>query len=229
MKPNDSRINPWEKLQDSPLFFLEEDKKYIDVFNHFNKKPDYEIKLSYTPEPRLGPVNAPIIILQLNPSHSNDEQDMREVERCLASIKNEKAPHLGVMHKNDWWAKHLKRLIDEVGGDRGKVSRSICSIEFFPYRSKKFNHGTIRLPSESYTFSLVRRAIERDALFIVARSFKVWLLAIPELEEHHRSKRIYECINKRRPFISENNLPSGVFKKVVETIKQYRGQLPDKT
>ena len=38
MKPDDSHIkNPWEKLQDSQPFFLEEDKKYIHAFNHFNK------------------------------------------------------------------------------------------------------------------------------------------------------------------------------------------------
>lgn len=60
--------NPWRQLSSNAPFVLTDDLALIEAYNHFHEKQDTWINLSHTPEPRLGPVNAPVIILQLNPS-----------------------------------------------------------------------------------------------------------------------------------------------------------------
>ena len=61
----------------------------------------------------------------------------------------------------------------ELGPER--LSRNICSIQFFPYRSLKFGHGSIKLPSQNYTFALVRERLANGALIIVMRGYKLWV------------------------------------------------------
>lgn len=196
--------NPWLRLPSEPPYVLPEDKPFIEAFNQ-GHAPDsnYRINLDYIPEPRLGPTSAPVVILQLNPSYARGEFDnARRHDANLSSIRNESHHHLGADSTlgGAWWDARLRSLRETVG--ETQLVNRICSIEFFPYRSISFAHGNIRLPSQQYTFSLVRDAIKRKAIFVVTRNFALWKSAIPELLDA-------KCIplgNKRSTYFTEKNI-----------------------
>ena len=215
--------NPWVSLPDQPPFILDEDKPYVDAFNQLDKrKGDHRINLDHTPEPRLGPIDAPVIILQLNPSYAVCEaggaKDLNRQKENLRSIRDEHAPHLGVTMKDLWWAPRLRSLIENAGEE--KAAKGICSVEFFPYRSRTFAHGHIRLPSQDYTFGLVRSFIERKATFVVTRNFELWAAAVPELRQG-LGRTVFVTRNPRRAFLTCANLPPDVYDRVVSDIKRH--------
>jgi hypothetical protein len=53
-------------------------------------------------------------------------------------------------------------LVAEVGEEC--VADSILCVEYFPYHSQSFNHSRLRLPSQEYSFQLVREAIRRRVI-----------------------------------------------------------------
>lgn len=211
--------NPWRQLSSNAPFVLNDDLAVIKAYNQFHEKQDTWINLSHTPEPRLGPVSAPVIILQLNPSYLRADlagsTDSDRVRRDMISIKDESHEHLGAALLDHWWKPRLSKLIGDVGTQQ--LSKRLCSIEFFPYRSLRFGHGQIRLPSQAYTFSLVRNGLARNALFIVARNLELWTSAVPELLS--RVNDTVYCLNNRRSsYYTERNLPPGCYKKIVERL-----------
>ena len=213
--------NPWLNLPDDPPFVLREDEPYIEAFNSLHKASDVHwINLAHTPEPRLGPVDAPVIILQLNPSYSEAEsdgpKDYNRLNRAIESIKDESHNHLGATSPDGWWKPRLGALAADVGNEQ--LAKAICSIEFFPYRSRRFGHGQVRLPSQAYTFSLVRNGLDRNALFIVTRNFPLWSAAIPEL--HSRLGTSVFCLkNSRSSYFTKNNLPHGAYEQIVQALR----------
>lgn len=214
--------NPWKRMGQQPPFILQEDRPYIEAFNSIHEHhDDRKINLYYTPEPRLGPVTAQVILLQLNPSYDKNKpfgpQSEQITLRELENIQDENSSHPGVMPGNDWWNRTLGQLMKEsrIGPDR--LSRGICSIEFFAYRSLTFCHGTIRLPSQGYTFALVRERLASGAIIIVTRNYPLWVSAIPELAAK-LNLTVFLTNTPRRAYISRGNLSAGVFDKICERL-----------
>lgn len=210
--------NPWKKINQQSPFILQEDQPYIKAFNSINgHNVDRKINLNYTPEPRLGPITAQVILLQLNPSYNkampHGPQNEQITLRELQNIQDENSSHPGVMPGDGWWNRAFSQLMNEheIGPER--VARGICSIEFFPYRSLTFCHGAIRLPSQGYTFALVRERLASGALIIVTRAYPLWISAIPELTTK-LNKTVFLMNNRRRTIISRGNLSAGVFDKI---------------
>ena len=216
-------MNPWISLSTAgPEFVLPDDLPYLIAF-HAQLKPqrwDQKIQTHRIPEARQGPINAPVVVLQLNPSYDkvtiNQPLPQDQVASSIKNIQNEYAYREGLANKNCWWSKNFKELIAEFG--EAKLSQCACSIEYFPYPSKTFGHSHLRLPSQSYTFELVRSALERDALIVVTRGMQLWLGAVPALRTKLNST-VFETKNRRRPYISERNLPSGAFKKILGALR----------
>jgi hypothetical protein len=213
--------NPWCNLPNQAPYVLPEDSNYICAFNEFNgdNRPDTEINLNLIPEPRLGSINAPVFLLQLNPSYELNEQhghlEQNYIDNAFNSLRNEDHGHIGVLFDNSWWQRCLRELIKDIGNE--KLANNICSIEFFPYRSRKFAHGQIRLPSQQYTFSMVRAALERNALIIISRNLPLWLAAIPELRDS-LDETVFRLRNPLTATYSRNNLTSEVYEKVLNAI-----------
>jgi len=172
------------------------------------------------PEPRLGPVNAPIVVLQLNPSYDKatiqHALSKEEVQDSLASLHNELSPHVCLANGNSWWQARFRDIIAEVGAPM--LAQRVCSIEYFAYPSATFSHAWMRLPSQTYTFALVRAALERNALILITRGTNLWLGAVPELLQALGSTA-FETNNPRSASISQRNLPDGVFAKVIEAAR----------
>ncbi len=92
-------------------------------------------------------------------------------------------------------------MIAECG--RARVAKRLICVEFFPYHSKRFGHADLRLPSQQYTFQLVRLAIARSALIILSRGKRLWLGAVPELIS-------YRCLAELRSFRSASLSPKNL-------------------
>lgn len=212
--------NPWTEIPDEPDFVLPQDEPYVRSYNALcTPGASLWVNLKHTPEPRHGPVDAPVYILLANPSYSPDEPDGprsgADRQRALASIRDDSTPHLGIASANPWWRTTLGQLIKRVGTQ--KAARGICSVEFFPYPSRKFGHGHIRLPSQRYTFSLVEKAANEGRTIIVTRTAQEWFGAVPELARR-LGHTVFRGKNVQRTFITRGNLPEGVFDGICEAI-----------
>lgn len=210
--------NPWNKL---PLvgsgqnYVLPQDKPYIDAFNEHSSNPSHQIITNRIPEPRLGPTNAPLLVLQLNPSLDSDQPDIGQLEVAHQSLCNDSSDHLCIANGNKWWMRRYVELINSIGKEN--LAKKLCSVEYFPYPSSEFNHSQLRLPSQEYTFNIVREAIKRKAIIIVTRGLKIWLGAVPELSGEI-GKTVFVTNNPRTPAISPKNLPADVYEKIVKAI-----------
>lgn len=162
-------------------------------------------------------------MLTLNPSLSpEDAETHARPEFCrLArlSLEHRLAPypflHLqpnGDTSGSRWWKTRTRELVEEVGFDA--VARKLACVQFMPYHSTKFKKSRSLLPSQNYSFNLVRKAMERKAEIVVMRSDALWINAIPELANY---KHLHCAANPRSPYLSRGNL-KGSFNTVAQRL-----------
>ena len=211
-------MNPWTEIPAHPSYVLADDLPYVEVFNQNCNNPELIVNTRHPPVPRMGPINAPFVILQGNPSFDTTHPEGpidEELQLALSNLKDETQPHQGALSTDSWWTSRLQPLVDEVGKEQ--LSHKMLSIEFFPYRSNKFGHGDIRLPSQWYTFSLVKEALARQAVIIVARNWNLWCSAVPGLFRE-REKTVFQSINPRSAQYNSTHLGRKAFEAILEKI-----------
>lgn len=229
--------NPWKNFNSSQPYVLDQDKPYVDAFNeliaqkkagghpHHQRHQKHNIRTEFLPEPRLGPIDAPVVLLQLNPSIDGEPPTSPADTRFnneLKSLNDQNCAHIGIANENAWWTRktgHLQRDLCNL-----KLEEYVCSIEYFPYRSEEFSHGSIRLPSQRYTFELVRHAINNKARIIVARSFRLWVSAVPELMQY---AKVIVLNNPRNVAITKANMPPGEYKGICDAIREAHNKKVD--
>jgi|GEM_PF-658167 len=217
--------NPWRRLPRRAPFLLPEDKDIVCEFNE-SANDDFKVHPELLPEPFLGCPEAPVVLLNLNPGYSPNDLANHTDPAFATGARN------NLLHKPasfpfylldpdnhcalgyEWWNNKLKSLIKSLG--RELVAQSVLCVEYFPYHSRHFGHAGLALPSQQYSFDLVRSAISRHAVIVVMRGKRHWFKAIPELQSYSRS-RIYHLRNPRRPTISPKNCPKG-YESVVRAI-----------
>lgn len=212
--------NPWLNLPNSALYVLPEDRPYIERFNsgRTGTNENYHIHLDVRPEPYMGRPDAPVLLLNGNPGygedaipfHQHDTYFIASHRRNLLHETSEYPLYL-VDPKNSmssgyvYWAPYLRELIVDVG--REKVAKQLFIVEYFPYASRAYGFGTRTvIPSQRYSFHLVREAIKRQAIIILMRKKKEWVEAIPELLTY---PAFYILNNPQRVYITQGNCPDG--------------------
>lgn len=209
------------------LKVLECDKPIIEAFNNRlgRKKKCHKIHLNLMPGPFLGNRKANVILLLLNPGFKiKDRKTHAQSDFRDGLLKAIKKPENHFYLANEfgytkpegqkWWKNVFKGVLKKDNKKRHEidselmneykiVARNIFCIEYFPYHSKNFAHGALRLPSQEYSFYLVRKAIKRGAHIICARGDKYWLGAVPELAGY---KKTYYLSNKRKTSISSKTI-----------------------
>lgn len=203
--------NPWLTLPTRPPFVLPMDEPWIETFNE-SASPSFKVHTNLIPEPFFGPFGAPIVVLLLNPGvdeadanvHTQEFlrdlliQNVRRTEPQSPHVHiSEDAKHPGAL----WWRRATSQVTEQFGVTR--VAKSLLAVEFFPYHSKSFAHGPLRLPSQDFSFALVRAAISRGALVVVARGLEHWVGAIPNLAQY---AGVVRASNLRRFSLSRGNL-----------------------
>lgn len=214
--------NPWLRLPDSAPYILHEDLPFITSFNR-TAEPDHTIVTDILPEPFLGTItDAKVVLLNLNPGF--DEKDLFWHKQQDFVSENRK----DLLHKSDppfyllntkfrdsggfiWWRAHLKQFISLVGLE--KVTRSFLCIEYFPYHSKRYKPMPI-VPSQQYSFYLVREVIKRKLPIIIMRGKRLWIEGVPQLSTYPYSTLRFP----RNACLTKNNLPQGVFDSVVDIL-----------
>src|SRR5262249_27420563 len=98
------------------------------------------------------------------------------------------------------------------------VARGVLCVEYFPYHSENFASRKLAdpLPSQAYSFWLVRRAMDLDAVILIGRGARLWFEQVPRLQHYHRKWRLNSTGNT---IVSMNNCPDG-YKQAVEVLKQ---------
>jgi hypothetical protein len=112
----------------------------------------------------------------------------------------------------EYWTSRLRHLIKKVGIEH--VARRLMIVQYFPYQSRDYPPLREPLPSQEYTFDLVRRACEQGKLVVVLRAEGPWLQAVPELAE----RGYIMAHSPRSGHVSPGNLGEDGFRQVLERI-----------
>jgi hypothetical protein len=186
--------NPWQRLPARPPFVLPEDEAVVRDFNAW-KGETHKLRIDeLVPEPFVGDQNAPVVLLGNNPGFTPEGADRKKEPRFASRMRSNLlheatdcpfvffAPDIHEGHQR-WWKKKLKELLS-LGCPA--LARSILAVEHFPYPSKRYGSGFPDLPSraQDYSFSLVRRAMERKAVIVLMRGKRRWLRDLPALEKY---------------------------------------------
>jgi hypothetical protein len=118
-----------------------------------------------------------------------------------------------------WESLAEKAGIDEAAA-RKMAARNICEVMLCGYKSKNFVPGEqYCVPSQDYSFELVRNAVKAKKLIIIMRCQKLWQDKVPELITHEKEGLLYTLKNNQRITISPGNIPDSGFDKLIETIR----------
>ena len=202
--------NPWEMLPATAPFVLPHD---LDIVGKYNEraKGDSRLQLSVLPEPYLGNPGAPVVLLNLNPGYhpTNDPVNHARPEfirRNRENLLHASTPHpfylldpTLIPHRTQWWDKRLRRLIEATS--LASVTNNVLCVEYFPYHSRKSNRCPL-LPSQQYSFAMVKIAVSRGATILLMRSSRKWRMAVPELEGY---SNLYEANNFQCSYVTRNN------------------------
>jgi hypothetical protein len=220
--------NPWLDLPSQPPYVVPVDAPFIEVFNRSASR-DARVRTELFPEPFIGPLNAPIVMLLLNPGVSRGDFAVhrhpvfrRNIRECLREPRGVRVhqyltgetPGPGTQ----WWTRIAGPLIRATTAAR--VAKSVLAIEFFPYHSVSYQHAMLRLPSQAFTFEMVRRALQREAVIILGRGEPGWIGAVPELARYPLLSRLR---NVRNSVISAANLSKpSIFPEICARIRDQR-------
>lgn len=208
-----SLSNPWLDLPSSPEYVLPCDRATVDVFG-VNESIDSPARLvtDLLPEPWVGSLDAPVILLGLNPGFDPGDYVWQAAAayraRLLACLVGESQGypfyHLAPGATGPaalWWRRALGPLLSRYPSEERVRNRLLC-LEYFPYHSRVFAHTHLRLPSQAFTFEVLRNALRRNAVVIAMRGMKIWLGAVPELAHH---PRLFRASNPQRFSLSPGN------------------------
>jgi len=230
--------NPWHGLPDKQPFVLPEDKDMVEAFN-VKAHENHRLRLDFIPEPFVGRLeDARLVLLGNNPGFKNAEAATYRLKPAFANRMRDNLLHRAseefpfiyfdpdiIPPTNKWWERKLRHLFDEFG--KGVIAKSILakfilSVEFFPYVSHRYRHGTLRLPSQEYSFALVRKAMNGGAVIVAYHGERRWLKAIPELDKYHRLVRLKE--HQQAP-ISPNNCRDNGWSHIEDVVRTIKAKL----
>jgi hypothetical protein len=207
-------MNPWIDLLSRPPYLLEQDRSEVERFNQGAAR-SVRIETSLLPEPYVGRIDAPVVLLTLNPGVSTDDfalhRNPQFRERVLQCHRQEPMAYPNYYLDPDVsgpgarWLHRIARPLVSVFGARA-VAHSLALVEFFPYHSERFAHRGVRVPSQAYTLSLVQAAIARGTAIFITRGRELWYGAVPELRT---CSRVFFTKSAQNIVISPNNCPDG--------------------
>jgi hypothetical protein len=221
--------NPWIQLPAVPPYVPEIDRPVVDEYND-RVGDDHRLQVQLVPEPYIGRPDAPVVLLGSNAGFTEQDsvahEDAYARRLSLANLLHGDLDypffHLDPAlsecspgHK--WWGTRLRALVDAVG--LPAVSQNVFYAAWVPYHScwQGFNGY---LPSQEYTFDLVRQAIAREALIVVLRGTARWAESIAELSAYSPRRRLLKVRNPQMPAVSPANLGQEGFDLVVQTLRE---------
>ena len=231
--------NPWNRLPDKPPFVLPEDKGKVEAFNQKQQKAgqNHSLNLDLIPEAFLGRRDATLVLLGniAGVSETGDPPSPYKQEPAFQSRLRINLHHVPspcpfvyldpdiVPPGEDWWQRKLKHILNELGNGaaaKSILARNVFAVEFFPYVSwsNRYTHDSLRLPSQDYSFDLVRDAVKKqEAVIVLRHGERRWLKAVPELSRYPRLVRLK---NYQRGTISPNNCRDNGWSHIREIVRK---------
>jgi len=214
--------NPWLELNNTNNKFVA--KCDISNINNYVGNGKQKLKLDVIPQPYMGnPFTAVVYLLLGNPSFFPEdylyykENTNILLENLRHNVKEYPLYWLNPIFKDSksykWWIDRLCYLDGET--DREIVTNRVFSIEYYAYYSKEFPDLN-RLPSQNYSFYLLKQAILAGKIIIIARHKDLWYSKIQELRNYPNK---YELINHQNVIISPNNIGPEKFDKIIKKLK----------
>jgi hypothetical protein len=220
--------NPWHELPTAAPFVLPCDAAWLPLMQSPSLVEGEKntaraaLNLDLQPEPFFGPHAAPVVLLLANPGLGEDDAGHHRradfVHALRAHVQSDSgAPHFHLLdpsHGPDqrWWRRQCGPLLRASGLSVEALAERLLCIEFFPYHSEQFVHAHLRLPSQHFSFELLRRAMRRDALVLCMRGYRYWCGAVPELATY---AGLLRPKNPRSATLSAGNLGSEGFTRVL--------------
>lgn len=224
--------NPWCNVDfNSEKIVFEIDRSFLPDNSFLSYENEYHYDL--LPEPFQGNTSAEIVILGLNPGYSHKDKDFHlsnnkfkeSLIKCITEQDQEYPFYsLNPNYKKSeawiYWSSRkkgkLKNLLSKFNSKF--LANNLLSIEYYPYKSIQFKKNKYILPSQEYSFYLVKKAIDRNALILILRSVRYWLEAVPELNNHN----YLELKNQRNMIISEGNVVNNRFNEIIERLNKIK-------
>lgn len=214
--------SPWLTLSANPPFLASCDIDAKPMLRDF-----YNLHLEILPQPYLGDVcGAKVIVLLLNPGYTSSESTIElrsnKLQKALRENLDPKKSRLLFLDEEfdwtaggRWWRKILSAVFDS-GVSVEDVHRNMAVVEYFPYHSTEFRmKPNTTLPSQDYSFEIVRNAVARNATVLLMRGDKWWLSTVPELAEAD----VIKPKSTRNAVLSENNLGEHNFARLVGLLR----------
>jgi hypothetical protein len=209
-------VSPWVRLPDRNPYVLPEDKPVVDWWNsRLGPGDPRRLELHVLPEPFLGYLDAPVLILMANPGSVPAD---RHIDREWVTRANQQAltvPGGTVMYSLDdkaaafpggiWWRRMTRGLLAPRRTYADLAARLLV-VQWHGYHSVRPSLPTERLPSQDFAVDLVSRAMDRQAPIIIGTAGPFWRSRVPGLSAYPG------LITKNSPqamSLSERNLGSG--------------------
>jgi hypothetical protein len=209
--------NPWTRIPTSAPFVLPEDAPFVRAFNGIcdqDGDKQHLLNLNFPPSPFVGFHDAPLVVLLANPLLVADslpeKLEPRFLENAFRGITSEGGtafwPVLDEWKETQsaqWWRPRTADLMDALGSYEA-LSRKLLSIDLHGYNSLHWSTPYANFPSQAFSFYLVQEAINREATIVIARCWREWYAAVPELGAY--KKKIAHLDSPRSSFLSRANM-----------------------
>jgi hypothetical protein len=206
--------NPWLRAPERPPYVLPEDVRGTAAF-----------ALNKVPCPWSGPAfSASVLMLSLNPGLSVDDQDQRDLEDP-AFVAMAKDQLMGLAPfpwlQDQWahaggarcWRARLRRLAQDVG--EAAIGERFAVIEWLGYASARFITLSAPVPSQDFAGAVVRQAMEREAVIVVARSWRRLVALVPGLQSYP-----VVCMRSvMSPYLTPRNAGEDGYERVVTMLR----------
>lgn len=217
--------NPWVGFKFSDSMLHPDDADSVEFHNR-SSKSDYQFLLHLAPEPWIGNLQGNLLVLYSNPGATQDNLNKvfqpkhhEVMEKSISNLNQEITsfphfhfdPELKDTEGGKWFRSKYRWLIEETS-DRA-VSENLITCELAPYHSVKWKVPRRKLPTQEFTYEIIRNAMSRGAVILLARTPKIWLENLPELANYPKVFRP----NSINASISPRNYP-GNFDKIIKSI-----------
>ena len=224
--------NPWKELNllKTKIMIHPLDLPHIEAYNKtVGKKRQFYIPSHIPPMPYSGNPQAPIFVLLANPGLSEKERKVSfkpDKSQLLFRQNNLiHKPGFTINHsihtdqanppeKSKYFLARTKRLIELTSAK--KVAENIFFANFHPYHSKSWHNIAFTLPTQHYTFHLIRQAIKNKAIFVMSRNLTGWLTSVPELIDYPL-KTFFN--SSRGVHLSPRNIDSNFYKLILKKLE----------
>lgn len=217
--------NFWDDLPITSPYVLPCDRPILDRFSP-KLIGDVAIRLDTLPYPYLGnPEMANVLLLALNGGFAPEvlnyiSGDPVYVDQRRKSLTFESDypffyldPRFDYTLGYQWWHRRLSYFIQRRG--QKAVADQFACIQFFPYCSTRYKALPKTLPSQEYSFGLVRQAIADKKEIVLMRSRALWLTAIPELRDYP----YIELKFPRNPHIDRKHMTGEQFARIENAVQ----------